>query len=103
MVLQSRAHGPAQRLINTGSVNACYFYRLAGEEQFPLSEVSKAQKFKTELLSSPRVPVVHSLETIESWAVEYLLFSKKLFFTLLKMISACRFGNERLVMVSKGM
>lgn len=49
------------------------------------------------------MPVVRSLETIESQAVEYLLFSEKLFFTLLKMISACRFGNERLVMVSNGM
>lgn len=86
-----------------GSVNACYFYRLAGGEQFPLSEVSKAQKFKTELLSSPYVLVVVSLETIESQAVEYLLFSKKLFFTSFKMISAYRFGNEWLVMFSKGM
>lgn len=49
------------------------------------------------------MPVVCSLDTIESKVVEYLLFSKKLFFTLLKMVSACRFGNECLVLVSKGM
>lgn len=103
MLLGVELMAPAQQLINTGSVNVCYFYRLAGGEQFPLSGVSKAQKFKTELLSSPCVLVVYSLETIESRVVEYLLFSKKLFFTLLKMISACRFGNKYLVMVSKGM
>lgn len=83
-----------QQLINAGSVNVCYFYRLAGGEQSPLSEVSEAQKFKTKLLSSPCLLELCCLETIESRAAEYLIFSEMLFFTLLKMISACRFGNE---------
>lgn len=46
--------------------------------------------------------VLCCLETMESEVGEYLFFSKKLFFSLLKVISACRFGNESLVMVSKG-